>query len=278
MIQRFRPILCSIAGGTFLACLLVGTMFAARPANAQVVQPNGITAPEPGAVLAGVILVQGTAAHPDFLRFELSFYKEFDPYAGWIVFAEGSQPVISGTLAVWDTTVGRATGAPVFPDGLYRLRLRVVRRDYNYDELFVTGLRISNDSPTPTPTVTETATPTPGVPPAGGAGLATPGGLSSSPVEAPLLPSLTPFPTPSPLPSAAAPAAAVRPKTEGGDPVREIVAGVQNLDTDPLLRAAWFGVRVTAWLFSGLAIYLSLRWLGRRLWLGWLGRRRGKIR
>ena len=99
-------------------------------------QINGITAPASEDIIAGVVLINGTADHPDFLRYELALYKEFDPYAGWIVFADGAQPVISGTLAVWDTTIGRANNAPAFADGLYRLRLRVVRRDYNYDEYF----------------------------------------------------------------------------------------------------------------------------------------------
>ena len=48
--------------------------------------------------------------------------------------------MLNGPLAIWDTTVGREINAPVWPDGRYRLRLRVVRTDYNYDEYFVTDL------------------------------------------------------------------------------------------------------------------------------------------
>ncbi|HUM70715.1 MAG TPA: hypothetical protein PLK31_17945, partial [Chloroflexota bacterium] len=93
-------------------------------------QANGITAPAAGETLSGVVTVMGTAVHPEYLRYELAFLNEANQSAGWIVFAEGSQPVTNGVLAIWDTTIGQNVGAPVFPDGRYQLRLRVVKTDY----------------------------------------------------------------------------------------------------------------------------------------------------
>ncbi len=239
------------------------------PVAAQEFQPDGLTGPENGAVIAGVVLVQGTANHPDFLRYELSFYKEFDPYAGWIIFAEGNQPVISDTLAVWDTTVGRAGGAPVFPDGLYRLRLRVVRQDYNYDEFFILQLTVSNDTATPTPTLTPTVTSDPaqaGNPAAIGTPAATdPAGEI---VIAPL-PSLTPFPSPTAPPTVegGAPAPPPEEPLPAEDPVRAIFARLQTLEAAPYLNAAWLGIRLALLAFGALALYLLIRAIGRWLWL-----------
>lgn len=130
-------------------------------------QTPGISSPAPNQIVNGVVLVTGTANDPNFLRYELAFLREADSGSGWIVFADGSQPVLEGTLAVWDTTVGQNVNAPVFPDGQYQLRLRVVRQDFNYDEFFVTNLTISNaqviEPPTPTP-VPAVATDVPIVP------------------------------------------------------------------------------------------------------------------
>lgn len=215
--------------------LLFGATLWPRPVGAQ---SAGIGEPRSGATIRGVILVQGTAVDANFLRYELAFLQQANPGAGWIVFADGSQPVVNGTLAIWDTTVGQNVGAPVFPDGVYQLRLRIVRTDFNYDEFFVTGLIIANNAPiaatpalaTPVPfptaafptaapptavvapteappSVTEepTITPTPTEPPTAtplltrGAPTLVPGN-DATPPPPPLeqLPTLTPFPTPSP--------------------------------------------------------------------------------
>ncbi|MCA9960989.1 MAG: hypothetical protein KC443_18240, partial [Anaerolineales bacterium] len=121
-------------------------------AHAAQSQPgaNGITQPTSGAAVSGVVTVTGTAVDPNYLRYELAFRAESGTAGDWVVFAEGDQPIQNGILAIWDTTIGRNVNAPVWPDGRYQLRLRVVRTDYNYSEYFVTGLIISN-SGTPTP-------------------------------------------------------------------------------------------------------------------------------
>ena len=144
---------------------LVGSGLWQVPAFAQT---NAISSPSTGSIIAGIITVTGTAIDPEFLRYELSFFQEFNPGAGWIVFGEGNQPVVDGVLTLWDTTVGRNINAPIFPDGAYRLRLRVVRQDFNYDEFFVTNITVQNEGSLVTPSatfvvpvVTDTVTPIP---------------------------------------------------------------------------------------------------------------------
>ena len=232
-----------------------GRPAAARGARLQGVPQNGITYPEEGEILSGVVIVEGTAVHPSFLRYELAFTTGGD----WIVFAEGDRQVIDGTLAVWDTTVGQPD-APVFPDGFYRLRLRVVRQDSNYDEYFVRNLQILNEAtPTPSPTPTGVVTPT-----------ATVAATPIPTTEPALLPSLTPFPTPSP---AATPVNVILPgdgatggrgaQSENGDGLFRRLAA---LETAPLVAAFWQGARLALLPFLALALYLAVRGGVRRLW------------
>lgn len=219
---------------------------------------NGIFEPADGDSIGGIVIIQGSAVHPQFLRYELAFLQESRPGADWIVFAQGDQPVQDDILAVWDTTVGQPV-SPVFPDGQYRLRLRVVREDYNYNEFFVSGLSIANLSVTPSPTATLTTTlqSTPALP-------------TSGEVEATrraatgILPTLTPFPTPSPPPL-----------PEGGVPGAIIPAGdaeqggllnrFVDIETSRFGRAFWFGVTVVFYIFAGLALYVLLRGAWRKL-------------
>lgn len=215
---------------------------------------SGITQPQSGDTLSGVVTVSGTAVHPDYLRYELAFRP--DTSSDWVVFAEGGQPVVRGTLAVWDTTVGQSIGAPVFPDGRYQLRLRVVKTDYNYDEYFVTDLVISNSEPTATPTPNETAVALP----TESGGQATPG---SSFQQATPLPSLTPFATLTPPPTPLGNATVAAPS---GEPSGGLVGQVQALDLSRLRQGFWLGVKLTAVLFAAGLMYLLLRDMVRRLW------------
>ncbi|MGD2049885.1 MAG: hypothetical protein PVH03_10325 [Chloroflexota bacterium] len=235
------------------------------PQGVRAQSQNGIVNPAPGDIISGIVLIEGTAIHPDFLRYEIAFKQDFNPAGDWIVFAQGDRPVVDDTLAVWDTTVG-GEAAPVFPDGRYRLRLRVVRNDYNYDEFFVTDLIIANSNLTPT--VTPTITPTLS------SGVETP--LSSTVVAATLqaetgiLPTLTPFPTPSrmvtPVDSPLGPAAPRGGSSDEGGGLLDQLAGI---NFGLFGRAFWFGVTIVAYAFVGLAIYLLLRallrWIRRRI-------------
>lgn len=241
-----------------LLTLALAALFAASCALTAAAQAdNGITQPLDGETVSGVVVVTGTAVHPDYLRYELSFRYVSSPTADWIVFAEGSEPVNQGTLAVWDTTVGRDVGSPVFPDGRYQLRLRVVRTDYNYDEYFVSDLIVANDTPVEaTPTGTAPAESTPAVPEAGQTA------VFQQPTP---LPSLTPFPTPTTpavsTNSAASPAATITSEGSGG-----VLDSLAAVEVGRFGRAFWLGVRVTGLLFAALAGYLLLRGLFRWIW------------
>ena len=259
----------------FVLLILLCTGYTAvTQTTAVFAQTSGITSPAPGAVLSGQVTVTGTAVHPDFLRYELAFLNQSAGATEWVVFASGANQVTDGVLAVWDTTAGRESGAPVFPDGRYQLRLRVVKTDYNYDEYFVTGLIISNDGPTPTPTPDETAAAATGAavsPPAQG----TPeeNGL----VPATPIPSLTPFPTPTPPatplppPPESVPAAG---ETTGGQ--TGLAAQLEKADPGRIIRAFWTGVKISFGIFALFALYLILRALFRWLWrLIWVKKVRG---
>jgi hypothetical protein len=247
--------------GALVACLGL----AALPGAAFAQAGNGISQPEEGDTLAGVVVIEGTATDAAFLRYEVAFRRETPTAGDWIVFAQGDRPVVAGTLAVWDTTVG-GTVSPVFPDGRYQLRLRVVRQDYNYDEFFVRELSVSNLSPTPTATITGTVTAEPQF------GAPTPGGIAPAAETPVILPSLTPFPTPSPLPTplSAVLGAQQEPPGEGGS--GGLAGQIRAMDYAQFGRAFWQGATVVAYVFLAMGLYLVMRGVARWVRRRWLSR------
>ena len=241
-----------------LKIFLVGLLFALIwPALLSAQGRNGIDEPAEEDTVSGIVIISGTAVDLNFLRYELAFRHSAN--RDWIVFAQGDQSVAGGTLAVWDTTVGQETVA-VFPDGVYQLRLRVVRTDYNYDEYFATKIIVSNDEATPTPTATISE-----VPPTIAAGDLVAG--TSQPASGPL-PSLTPFPTPLPR---ATPVDSISRSGESTELANEEASGgvldqITSVDTSGFGRAFWRGVTLVALAFSALAIYLLFRGAFRRIW------------
>jgi len=156
-----------------------------------------ITSPRDRAVVRDKVSIQGTAAHPEFWKYEVAYGPEPNPGDQWVLIgAVHETQVVDNVLETWDTTL--------LPDGNYSLRLRVVRRDGNYQEYFVRQISVANTQPTDTPppppvTPTPTNTPTP-LPP-----------TPTIVIELPVLPSPTPRPlatvapvirpTPTPAPS-----------------------------------------------------------------------------
>lgn len=208
---------------------------------------NGISSPRDNAVVNGVVLIEGTATDPAFLRYELAFFKEFDPLGEWVVFATGNQPVVSGVLATWDTTVGRDVGAPFYLDGTYRLRLRVVRQDSNYDEYFVLGISLDNEqqleTPTETPESEATASP-----------------LPTFAVEAPTaLPTLTPFPTATGRPDTQIEEEVVSGETPVSEPRDSFLNLAGEFNTDQIVRGLCLGGRMAIAFFVVLAAYFVFR-------------------
>jgi hypothetical protein len=255
-----------------LALTFVGLLAFWQAVAVSAQSNSGIVTPASGETIAGVVEVRGTAVHPNYLRYELAFLQQNVPGAEWIVFAEGAEPVTNGTLAVWNTMVGRDIGAPVFPDGRYQLRLRVVKTDFNYDEYFVTDLIIQNEGPTPIPTPDETAvalTATVSAIPA------QPTGSTGSSFQQPTpLPSLTPFPTLTPPPTVVGGAPAA-PPTGGSDSEGGLLGQLESLETSQVGNAFWLGMRITAVLFLAAAAYLLLRWIIRYLWRFYWAQRDG---
>lgn len=236
-----------------LICLAIVSFW---PAGLGAQGQIGITEPAEGDTISGIVIIKGSAVDPSFMRYELAFRHSATP--DWIVFAQGDQSVIDGTLAVWDTTVGRESD-PVFPDGVYQLRLRVVRSDYNYDEYFVRNINVLNDEATPTPTPTRsdvTATPIFDT------------SLGTSQPDRAILPSLTPFPTTQPR---ATPIDALirsgQQSTQDNDQGNTgVIDQITSLDTDQFGRAFWRGVFLVALAFAALALYLLFRGAFRRIW------------
>ncbi|MEN8098011.1 MAG: hypothetical protein ABFQ89_02950 [Chloroflexota bacterium] len=228
--------------------MLLAMLFSMRVAFSQA--GNGITAPAHSSEISGQVAIEGTATSENFARYELAFFKEFAPQADWTVFYTGHQPVVNGLLAIWDTTVGMDTATPFYPDGTYRLRLRVVRQDGNYDEYFALSLQIRNSGPTSTPTATETATPS---------GEATQ--VSTPVLLITELPTLTPFPTATPQPSQRETIVAIAPDSDGTD-IINIGEGFQlegTFDTTKIKNGALTGVRIALVFFLLLLAYQFLR-------------------
>ncbi len=239
---------------------IVGCCFVALSVSYQAVaQSSGITAPATGTPVNGIVTIEGTATDPSFLRYELAFLAEANTGAGWIAFAEGSQPVTNGVLAIWDTTVGRSVGAPVFPDGSYRLRLRVVRQDYNYDEFFVNGITVANSGPTPTPTGAATRPPAVAQP--------TVGSADATPFQQPAIPpTLTPFPTPTPRATRESTVGPLETGTDDSGTDEGLLAQLNAIDFGRFGDAFVSGMKLALLLFAILAAYLLLRGALRWAW------------
>jgi hypothetical protein len=224
--------------------LVLGWLLVAVPwiQRAQAQTSGLITSPRDRAAVRGLVPVEGSATHPQFQKYELHFGPEPNPAAQWTPIAGSpfTVPVVQGRLGLWDTTI--------ISDGLYSLRLRVVRVDGNYDEYFVRGIQVSNTQPTDTPT--PKATPTPAAP------TNTPAPTSTIVIAVPTVSSPTPKPTDTPLPTAL--------PTDTPEPM--------NLPFQNVSSAACWGTGLTVAVFVGLGLFFTLkgalasvaRWLARR--------------
>jgi len=190
--------------------------FAPRLLHAQ--GGSGISYPPETEVLRGVVVIRGTAVHPDFWKYELAaapFGTE-----NWFNIGVFETPVQSGELGRWDTRTA--------PDGTYTLRLRVVRRDGNFDEYFVRRVLVGNALPTETPTPEQTPTPT-----------VTPTPEPPTPTPVVVTPEIpTPTPAPSPTPTLA------------------IGAGPEEHDDNQELAIAHLFERSTQAFFTGAKVVL----------------------
>lgn len=210
-----------------------------------------ISSPASGSAVRGQVQVTGSALHPEFDRYEL--YYTAEPGENWIFIGEpGRQPVDNGFLGAWDTTS--------LPDGAYSLRLRVVRRDGNYDEGYARNLTVANTTPptpTPTTTVAEVAT----LPPPVEAVVtptpeATPTAVN---VEQPEIPTATPRPSPTATPESEE-AVAVEGDESGPGSLTDAV------DTGSLRASFVRGVTIAGAIFLAAGAFFGVRRLLTWIW------------
>jgi hypothetical protein len=107
---------------------------------------SGITSPSEGESVRGEVTITGTATDPDFWKYELHYNPVPGNPALWTALPGSpfTTAVVEGELAVWDTTA--------VSDGTYALLLRVVRKDGNFDDYVVKGIKVVNTEPEATPT------------------------------------------------------------------------------------------------------------------------------
>jgi cell division septation protein DedD len=208
-----------------LAALLMGLSIVVRLEAAPPQQGAVITSPQDRDVVRGLLVIKGTATHPNFWKYEVYFAPEPNPNDQWQLLGLHEMQVTDGRLETWDTSL--------VPDGTYSLRLRVVRGDGNYDEYYVRQISVVNVQPTETPTSTPTpvATRTP-LPP-------TPTVIIEQP------PTSTPRPTSTPGPVGVTP----EPEEETG----------LNITAQGLGKAFLYGAGGTMGLFLLMGILIVLR-------------------
>lgn len=188
-----------------------------------------IGSPLPGETVAGQVQIVGTALDPGFSRYELDWAPDPPVDDAWQPIQPPiSQQVRDGVLGVWDTTA--------VPDGLYLIRLRIVRLDESSGEVIVRVL-VVNATPTPPPTLPPTATNTP-----------PPGTPSPGPSPTPLIQQP---PTRTPRPS----------ETPGGPTETPPPVDAENSPFRPerLRQAACSGVYLAFGTFLTLGLYSLIR-------------------
>jgi len=187
---------------------------AAAAAAYQVPGSAEITHPTSGQTVSGLVTVEGTADHPEFVRYDLAFAYANDPTPTWFIIAEAvGTPVHAGRLAIWDTSG--------ITEGEYDVRLRVWTSAAEPLVAHVRDVRVSRS----TPTSTATASPSPTM-------------------QAPL-PTATLAPAPvTPVPPAPGPSAA--PRVGAADRAFMIGAGVGASALGALAAYGWFRGRLRA--------------------------------
>lgn len=216
------------------ACFLL-TAWASHTQYANAV--GQITSPRDRASVRGLVPVEGSATDPQFQKYEVHFGPEPNPADQWTPI-QGSPftvPVVQGRLGLWDTTI--------VPDGVYSLRLRVVRLDGNYDDYFVRGVLVANTRPTETPA--PVASPTRAGP------TDTPAPTPTVMIAVPTVSTPTAQPSETPLPTAL-PIATSQPP--------ELPLGISSIGD-----AAVKGGGITLAVFAGVGLFFVLKGV-----IGWL--------
>lgn len=113
--------------------------FAQAPGYAEILDPQG------GEAISGVYTIRGSASHPSFLAYQLSFAQMDDPMETWFLLGDPqTTPVQEGGIGLWETTG--------ISDGEYRLRLEVFLENEQSIVTVVEGIRVRNRSTVETAT------------------------------------------------------------------------------------------------------------------------------
>ena len=116
-----------------IVIFVVGTLLflaGSRPVIAAT--PNGIVRPGDGAIIGGVTSVTGIADDPNFLAWQLDLLPLADPQTTIFVQRGTTRTPALSRIGSLDTAL--------YPNGEYRLRLRVITTDSNYTEYYATIL------------------------------------------------------------------------------------------------------------------------------------------
>ncbi len=125
--NKIQRMTLTLAVGAFIFLAVSGAAGAAGP--------NGIVKPTEGAMISGPIRVQGIAAGPDFAAYQLDMLPLGNDQTSYSL-GQGTVPVeIPDAIGHLDSAL--------YPDGDYRLRLRVITKDGNFTQYF-TSLTIAN--------------------------------------------------------------------------------------------------------------------------------------
>ncbi|MBM4425072.1 MAG: hypothetical protein FJ030_17120 [Chloroflexi bacterium] len=196
-----------------------------------------ITGPSSGEVVAGTVSISGSAAGPQFARYEIAFAYDLNPTDTWFEIQPPSTSQVSDSLlAAWDTNG--------IIDGNYMIRLRVYSTDSATPvETIVRNIKVRNNAPTETPPPSVTAEPT----------------LAPSPTTVVLGPTATLLPPPT--------------ATSLAPSFPDIPASLPPfLDLSTYTSAFCNGVYFTACAFTLLGIYAALRDRIRRPIRRWIRR------
>ena len=111
-----------------------------------------VSAPGDNQTISGIVSITGSAAHPQFARYEIAFAYDPNPTDTWFeIQPPATTQIFEGLLATWDTRH--------IADGTYMLRLRVFATDASAPpETIVRGIIVAN-APKPTPTLTAISPP-----------------------------------------------------------------------------------------------------------------------
>ncbi len=205
------------------------------PAAAQSLGTALLSSPRPGEAVSGIVILTGTAAGPQFLRYELAFGYDVDPTNTWFSIQDPvTTPVEDSALGRWDTTGLTA--------GLYVVRLRVYTSEREFVDAIVRGVRVSNATTPAAATAPSTPEPEP-----------TP--LPVPTATAPLI-ALPPVPTP-------------RPTAGAGNAAGRTFLDEANLSAEAVRAAFGQGIQLSLLAFGLLGLYLGLRQLVRALLRRW---------